>query len=214
MTRGTRIAIKTQVWILCLLPLGALLYWADMADLTANPISFITNWLGDWTLRILLVGLALTPLRILTGVAWPLVLRRLIGLFAFAYATLHFSVWLVLDHFFNWPEMGADILKRRYITVGMLALTLLIPLAVTSTNQMVKRLGGKAWRRLHRLVYVTAMLAVIHFLWLEKVGRHTAFYYAGILLVLLGVRAVDTVRRSLRKKGAVSPLAVPSRRRA
>ena len=211
MTRPSRIALKTSVWILCLLPLGALLYWASTGDLTANPISFITNWLGDWTLRFLLVGLALTPLRIMTGLAWPLLLRRLIGLFAFAYAGLHFLVWLILDHFFNWPEMAADILKRRYITVGMLALVLLIPLAATSTNRMVKRLGGKAWRRLHRLVFITATLAVVHFLWLEKVGRHTAFYYAGILLVLLGIRAGDAVRRSARKRQIVPPLTTDSR---
>jgi len=211
MTRPSRIALKTSVWILCLLPLGALLYWASTGDLTANPISFITNWLGDWTLRFLLVGLALTPLRIMTGLAWPLLLRRLIGLFAFAYAGLHFLVWLILDHFFSWPEMAADILKRRYITVGMLALVLLIPLAATSTNRMVKRLGGKAWRRLHRLVFITATLAVVHFLWLEKVGRHTAFYYAGILLVLLGIRAGDAVRRSARKRQIVPPLTTDSR---
>src|SRR5512142_2252332 len=131
MTRRRRILLKIAVWILCLLPVGALVLRALEGDLTANPISYLTNQLGDWTLRLLLVGLALTPLRILTGQAWPIVVRRLIGLFAFAYATLHFSVWLVVDHFFDWHEMATDLLKRRYITVGMLALTLLIPLAVT-----------------------------------------------------------------------------------
>src|SRR5262249_58383330 len=107
-------------------------WWAWNDDLTANPISFITNTLGDWTFRLLLAGLALTPLRIVTGMAWQMPLRRLLGLFAFGYAALHFGVWILLDHFFNWPQMAEDIVKRPYITVGMLALTSLIPLAATS----------------------------------------------------------------------------------
>ncbi len=200
MTRHRRILLKTAVWIVCLLPLGALALRALNGDLTANPISFLTNQLGDWTLRLLLAALALTPLRIITGQAWPVAFRRLLGLFAFSYAVLHLSVWLVVDHFFDWHEMATDILKRPYITVGMLALTLLIPLAITSTGGMVKRLGGLAWRRLHRLVYVTAIAAVLHFLWLAKVGRQTPFYYAAILIVLLGIRLVDWVRRRARKR--------------
>ena len=129
MSRRGRIALKAIAWVLCLLPLAVLLHLAVQGELGANPISFVTNWLGQWTFRLLLVSLALTPLRILFGLAWPLQLRRLVGLFAFCYACLHLSVWVVLDHYFDWGEMWADLLKRRYITAGMAALTLLVPLA-------------------------------------------------------------------------------------
>jgi sulfoxide reductase heme-binding subunit YedZ len=200
MSRRTRIVLKASVWLLCPLPLVVLAYRAVTGDLGANPISFVTNWLGQWTFRLLLAGLALTPIRILFGISWQISLRRLVGLFAFAYACLHFAVWIVVDHFFDWHQMGADLLKRRYITVGMLALTLLVPLAVTSTNAMVKRLGGMAWRRLHRLVYVVGVLASLHFLWLAKKGRTDQYLYATILTLLLGIRAWDAVRRALRRR--------------
>ena len=146
MTRRGRVALKVVAWAACLAPLGWLGYRAGTGDLTANPISFITNWLGDWTLRILLASLAMTPLRTLSGWSWPIALRRLLGLFAFTYASLHFCVWLVLDHFFAWRQMGADIVKRPYITVGMTALLLMIPLAATSTAGAIRRLGGARWR--------------------------------------------------------------------
>jgi sulfoxide reductase heme-binding subunit YedZ len=187
-------------WILCLLPLAVLAYRAAMGDLSANPISFVTNWLGQWTFRLLLAGLALTPLRVLLGISWQISLRRLLGLFAFFYASLHFSVWILLDHFFNWNQMLADLVKRRYISVGMLALALLVPLAVTSTSGMVKRLGGTNWRRLHRLVYVIGMLAALHFLWLAKKGRTDQYLYAAILVLLLGIRIWDALRRAVRKR--------------
>jgi len=164
-------------------------------DLGANPIDFVTDTLGRWTLRILLASLALTPLRIVTGQAWPISLRRLLGLFAFTYALMHFSVWIVLDFFFEWDLMLADVAKRPYITVGLSALLLLTPLALTSTSGMIKRLGAKTWRRLHRLVYVAAILGVLHYLWLAKVGVRTPWIYAAVLAVLLGIRLVDTLRR-------------------
>ena len=198
--RRTRIAVKTVVWVLCLLPLVVLAYRAAAGDLTANPISFLTNWLGQWTFRLLLATLALTPLRVLLRTSWQINLRRLLGLFTFFYACLHFSVWILVDHFFNWDQMVIDIVKRRYITVGMLALALLVPLAVTSTQGMVKRLGGVNWRRLHRLVYVIGMLAALHFLWLAKKGRTDQYLYAAILAMLLGIRVLDAVRRILRKR--------------
>lgn len=202
MKREWRIVLKTVAWVLCLLPLLVLLYRAFTGGLGANPISYVTNWLGQWTFRLLLVSLALTPLRIVTGLAWPVLLRRLLGLFTFFYASLHFSVWILLDHFFNWDQMLADLVKRRYITVGMLALSFLIPLAVTSTNGMVKRLGGTAWRRLHRVVYLVGVLAALHFLWLAKGFRPDAVLYAGIVAFLLGVRLFDAVRRRLRRRQA------------
>ncbi len=200
MTRRGRVALKAGVWAGCLSPLLALLYRYWTNDLTANPVSFMTNTLGDWTLRLLLTSLALTPLRIVFGIGWQMPLRRLLGLFAFFYASLHFAVWLVIDQFFDWRAMIADVLKRPYITVGVCALALLLPLAVTSTAGMVKRLGARAWTRLHRLVYVIATLGAVHFIWLAKVGRATPYYYAAILAALLGIRAVDTVRRLVRRR--------------
>ena len=196
MSRRGRLALKAGVWIVGLTPLALLLWWAWQGDLTANPISFVTNTLGDWTFRLLLASLALTPLRIVTGIGWQMPLRRLLGLFAFAYAALHFSVWIVLDHFFNWPQMAADVVKRPYVTVGMLALLGLIPLAVTSTTGMIKRLGSRNWKRLHRLVYAVAVCAALHFLWLAKVGRRDQYVYAAIVALLLGVRLWDAVRRA------------------
>jgi sulfoxide reductase heme-binding subunit YedZ len=216
MSRKSRVLAKVVVWALCLLPLSLLVSRAATGDLGANPIDFITDWLGDWALRLLLATLALTPIRILTGAPWPLVFRRLLGLFAFAYAALHFSVWILVDHFFNWEQMLADLVKRRYITVGMLALALLVPLAVTSTSGMIRRLGGAAWRRLHRLVYLTAILAVLHYLWLAKPGVQAPFYYAAVLVLLLGVRAADWARRAWRRRlrapKPVQPAASPAPR--
>jgi sulfoxide reductase heme-binding subunit YedZ len=194
------------VWLAGLVPLAYLVACAATGKLGANPIDFVTDTLGDWTLRILLASLAMTPLRILTGQAWPITLRRLLGLFAFAYALLHFSVWVVLDFFFDWELMLEDIVKRPYITVGMTALVLLVPLAVTSTSGMIRRLGGKAWRRLHRLAYVAAILGVLHYLWLAKVGVHTPWIYAAILAVLLAIRVIDAVRKRLGRVPARAPV--------
>jgi len=196
-SRPARIALKVVVWGLCLAPLGALGYWVAQDDLTANPISFVTNHLGDWTFRILLASLATTPLRILSGWGWPVLLRRLLGLFAFAYALLHFSVWILVDHFFNWGQMAEDIVKRPYVTVGMTALLLLVPLAATSTAGMVRRLGARNWKRLHRLVYAVGICAALHFLWLAKVGRRDQYVYAAILALLLAIRLADWARRSI-----------------
>ena len=136
------------MWLVGLAPLAAMVYWFWTDDLTANPIEFVTRNLGDWALRLLLASLAMTPLRLVFGLSWPLTLRRLLGLFAFAYVVLHFAVWIVLDHFFDWRTMGDDIVKRPWITVGVAALALLCPLAATSTTGMIKRMGGVAWRRL------------------------------------------------------------------
>ncbi len=203
MTRRGRTALKVLVWAACLAPLAWLGRRAWVGDLGANPISFITNTLGDWTFRILLASLAVTPLRLLSGWSWPITLRRLLGLFAFLYASLHFGVWLVLDHYFDWREMGADIAKRPYITVGMAALLLLIPLAATSTSAMIKRMGGVAWRRLHSLVYLVGILAALHYLWLAKKSVTGPYYYLAVLVILLGVRLVDWGRRRLAARARV-----------
>jgi sulfoxide reductase heme-binding subunit YedZ len=195
MSRRSRVLLKVAVWAICLTPLAVLLYRAAMHDLSANPISFVTNWLGDWTLRLVLASLAMTPLRILFGLSWPIALRRLLGLFAFTYAWLHFSVWLVLDHFFDWREMGTDIAKRPYVTVGMTALLLMMPLAATSTAAAIRKLGGRNWQRLHRLAYAIGVCGVLHFLWLAKKANPTPYYYAAILVLLLATRVWDWGRR-------------------
>jgi methionine sulfoxide reductase heme-binding subunit len=209
-SRRARLALKAAVWAACLAPLGALVWWSVTDDLTANPISFVTNHLGIWTFRLLLTALAMTPLRILTGWGWPPLVRRLLGLFAFSFACLHFSVWILIDHFFTWGQMAADLVKRPFITMGMIAFTLLVPLAVTSTAGMVKRLGARTWKRLHRLAYVAGILAALHFLWLAKVGRIEPYYYAAVLVLLLGVRGADALRRRARRRRPAAAAAAPS----
>jgi sulfoxide reductase heme-binding subunit YedZ len=199
-TRRARIALKAAVWGVALVPLAGLLhgFWTD--DLTVNPIEYVTRELGEAGLQLLLASLALTPLRIVFGIGWPVTLRRLLGLFAFFYVCLHFAVWIVLDHFFDWRTMADDILKRPWITVGVSALLLLAPLAATSTTGMIRRLGGVAWRRLHRLVYAAAVLGVLHYIWLAKKVLIDPWVYAAVLAVLLGIRGWDAGRRLLRRR--------------
>jgi methionine sulfoxide reductase heme-binding subunit len=212
LTRSVRIGLKGGVWVACLTPLVLLAYWSYAGGLGPNPIDDMTRWLGIWTLRLLLASLTMTPLRIVFGLSWPITLRRLLGLFAFFYASLHFSVWLVVDHFFDWPTMAEDVVKRPFMTAGMAALLMLVPLAATSTSGMIRRLGSTAWRRLHRLAYLAGVLGVLHFLWLAKVGRQTPYYYAGWLALVLGVRGADAVRRSVRRwrRGAAGPAVTPA----
>jgi sulfoxide reductase heme-binding subunit YedZ len=195
-----RVALKTAVWIVALVPLARLLhgFWTD--DLTVNPIEYVTRELGETGLQLLLASLALSPLRILFGIGWPITLRRLLGLFAFFYVVLHFTVWIVLDHFFDWRTMLDDVVKRPYITVGVAALLLLAPLAATSTTGMIRRLGGVAWRRLHRLVYVAAVLGVLHYIWLAKKVLVDPWVYAAVLALLLGIRGWDAARRRLGRR--------------
>jgi sulfoxide reductase heme-binding subunit YedZ len=212
-SRPARTALKGVVWAVCLLPLLMLLWKFRRDDLGANPISYVTNVLGDTTLRLLLATLALTPLRLLFRISWQMSLRRLLGLFVFFYAVLHFTTWVVVDQFFNWAGMLADVRKRPYITVGMLALTLLVPLAATSTTRMVKRLGGLNWQRLHRLVYAASVAAILHFIWLAKKGRNDPYVYAMILGALLGVRLWHWTARALRRRGAVVVLSPGAQKR-
>lgn len=196
MDRRTRLALKAVVWAGCLAPLAHLAYGGLIDDLTANPIDHVTDRLGKTALQILLASLALTPIRIVAGVSWPLLLRRLLGLFAFFYASLHFLVWALVDHFLNWSQMAGDIVERPYVTIGMAALLALLPLAATSTAGMIRRLGARRWRLLHRLAYVAGVLAVVHFLWLARPGVAEPYYYATVLALLLGVRGWDRARRA------------------
>ncbi|MBA2353662.1 MAG: sulfoxide reductase heme-binding subunit YedZ [Acidobacteria bacterium] len=193
---------KPIIWVLCLAPLAWLVYRAVFGGLSANPIDDITDTTGQWALRLLLVSLAVTPLRRLTGWKGVIQWRRLLGLFAFFYVAVHLSTYVVLDQFFDVAAIVADIAKRRYITVGLAGFLLLLPLAITSTTAWIRRLGGRRWQRLHRLVYVAAVCGVIHLLWIVKGDdlREPAVYGA-ILALLLGIR----VWYAYRKRASSSP---------
>jgi sulfoxide reductase heme-binding subunit YedZ len=182
--------LKTLVFLLSLLPL-AWYGWGMWQDaLGANPIEAVTRGLGTWALNFLLITLSVTPARKLTGWHALMRLRRMLGLFAFFYAVLHLMTYLWFDQFFAWTEIAQDILKRPFITVGMAAFVLLVPLAATSSNAAIRRLGGRRWQALHRSVYAIALLAVLHFSWMVKFDQSQPLLYAAILAVLLGVRAL------------------------
>ena len=165
------------------------LFWfAYSNQLGANPIEFITRSLGTWTLVFLLITLSITPLCKLSGWAWLIRLRRMIGLFAFFYALLHFITYIWLDQFFDLGDIYKDVIKRPFITLGFTAFVLLIPLAITSTNAMMKKLGGKRWQMLHRLIYLVAIFSVLHYWWLVKKDITQPLIYATVLTVLLAYR--------------------------
>ena len=197
--------IKPLVWVLCLAPL-AWLGWlvADAVlfqgrGLTANPVEFINRYLGDWALRGLLVALAVTPVRILTGWKQVVRLRRLLGLFAFFYVVLHVSSYVGLDQFFNWAAIWEDIIKRWYITVGMVGLLCLIPLCVTSTKGWIKRIGGRNWNRLHKAVYLAGAAACLHFFMMRKGLQYEPLVYAAVFAALMAMRLIEPLRRRLAK---------------
>ena len=176
---------KVVVFLLCLAPLGMLVLRAVQGNLTANPIEFITHTTGDWILRFLVITLAITPLRKILRLPQLIRFRRMLGLFAFFYACLHFSTWIGLDKFFDWAEMWKDVQKRRFITVGFTGFVLMIPLAITSTAGWIRRLGGKRWQLLHRAIYFSAIAGVIHYYWLVKSDVRKPLQYAAMVGVLL-----------------------------
>ena len=176
---------KPVVFLLCLLPLTALGWRALHGELTANPIEFITHATGDWTLRFLVFTLCVTPFRKILHLPELIRFRRMLGLFAFFYGCLHFTTYIWLDKFFDLAEMWKDIVKRKYITVGFTAFLLLIPLAVTSTVGWIRRLGGKRWQLLHRLIYFSAALGVIHYYWMVKSAVIRPLTYGAIVAALL-----------------------------
>ncbi len=182
-----RKVVKPTVFLICLIPLISLLWGAFQGSLGANPIEKVTHITGEWALRFLLLTLFVTPARKLLGWQFLLRLRRMLGLYVFFYACLHFLTYLVLDQFFDFDEIIKDILKRPYITVGFAAFVLLIPLAITSTNAMMKRLGRR-WKLLHQLIYIIGVLAILHFLWLVKADNLQPLIYAFILLLLFLAR--------------------------
>jgi sulfoxide reductase heme-binding subunit YedZ len=189
---------KPVVFLICLGPLAALGWQALHGELTANPIEFITHATGDWTLRFLIITLCVTPFRKILHLPELIRFRRMLGLFAFFYACLHFTTYISLDKFFDLSEMWKDIAKRKYITVGLTAFLLLIPLAITSTAGWIRRLGGKRWQQLHRLIYFSAALGVIHYYWLVKSAVIRPLTYGAIVAVLLLWRLFASLSKNKR----------------
>lgn len=182
--------VKIALFVACLVPLGRLFFLASQSGLGANPIEFVTRSTGSWTLILLMATLAVTPLRRFTGMAMLARLRRMLGLFTFFYACIHLTTFVWFEHWFGLSEIIADVLKRPFITVGMVTFGLLLPLALTSTNAMMRRLGRR-WAELHRLVYLAAVLGVLHFWW-HKAGKNDVLepaMYGGAFAVLLAIRA-------------------------
>ncbi len=202
---------KPVLFLACLVPVGRLLWLGLHSGLGANPIEFITHSTGDWTLIFLFITLAVTPLRKLTRLYWLISFRRMLGLFAFFYGCLHLMTWLVLDKFFDLHEMLHDIAKRKFITAGMTAFTLMIPLALTSTKWAIRKLG-KRCQPLHRLIYFSAAAGVIHYIWLVKADLKKPLEYAFVLGMLLMYRVAAWMvgRRAMPKKvtGVASQVAV------
>jgi sulfoxide reductase heme-binding subunit YedZ len=206
-TRFRRFVVKSILWLIALTPVCWLAYAAYTDNLGANPIQALTQETGAWTLRFVAATLAITPLRRVTGWNWLIKFRRMIGLFAFFYGTVHFLTWFWLDQYFDWNSIVKDIVKRPFITVGFTAFVLMIPLALTSTTGWIRRLGGKRWNRLHQLIYITAALGVIHYYWLVKADTQRPIRYGVIVCALLLARVIHTMRQ----RPAPARVAVPAR---
>ncbi len=179
---------KVAVFLLCLAPVDVLAWRALHGNLTANPIEFITHATGDWTLRFLIITLAVTPLRRILRLPQLIRFRRMLGLFAFFYGFLHFSIWIGVDKFFDWSDMMKDVAKRPFITVGFAGFVLMIPLAITSTAGWIRRLGGRRWQWLHRAIYLSAIAGVIHYYWQVKSDVRKPLQYAFLVGILLAWR--------------------------
>ena len=187
---------KVLVFLLCLAPLFRLAWRVWNQDVTANPTEFIQHFTGDWAIRLIVATLAVTPLRKLLGVPGLIRFRRMIGLFAFFYACLHVLTYLWLDKLFDFPAMLKDVGRRPFITAGFAAFVCLVPLAVTSTAGWIHRLGGKRWQRLHSLIYVTAIAAVVHYYWLVKSDIRQPMLYGTLVALLLAWRVVSRAIRN------------------
>src|ERR1700724_4378814 len=198
---------KVVVFALCLIPLGIIVWEGFAGGWGANPTQFLEHATGDWILRFLAITLAVTPLRKIKilGLTQLIRFRRMLGLFAFFYAFLHFSLYLGLDRVLDFGSVWADVVKRPYITVGFTGFVLTIPLALTSTAGMVRRMGYRRWQLLHRLIYVSAVAGVIHFYWLVKSDVHLPLIYAGIMAVLLGWRVFAWFSDRRRKPARGAP---------
>jgi sulfoxide reductase heme-binding subunit YedZ len=183
-----RRSLKVAVFLLALLPLGLLLWSAFRGQLSANPIDDITDATGTWTLRFVMITLAIRPARRIPALGWVGGFRRMAGLFAFFYGVLHLTTYVYLDQFFDLEAIAKDVVKRPFITAGVTAFLLMVPLAVTSTQGMIRRLGGARWKMLHRLIYATAVCGVLHYLWLVKADRQRPLTYGVLLAFLLAYR--------------------------
>jgi len=191
--------LKPLVFLLALVPAGWLAYRTYTNDLGVNPAETLQLETGEWALKFLLITLAITPLRRLTGWNRVIQYRRMLGLFAFFYASVHFLTYIVLDKYFAWGEMIADVAKRPFITAGFIAFVAMVPLAITSTKGWIRRLGRR-WQMLHRLIYVSGIAAAVHFVWKVKVPIGEPVYYAIVMALLLGFRLIWQLRsaKSLR----------------
>ena len=198
-TKKQILAIKAAFFLVALIPLIRLFVLGFQENLTANPIEFVERSLGTWAIIILLVTLSLTPLRQLTNITWPIQLRRMAGLFMFFYACLHFATYIWLDKTFDWAEITKDIIKHPWVLVGFSSLILTIPLAMTSNNFMIRRLKQN-WKKLHQLVYLIAILGLLHFWWLVKKDYREPLLYTVILVVLLSIRLYFIYKRYASKK--------------
>ena len=208
MAAAARSYAGAAVVVACALPLAKLAWDAARGGLGANPIEAILNRFGFWTLVFLLLSLVPTPVRILTGWGGAIRYRRTIGLFAFAYACLHFATYAGVDQFFDWNAIAEDVLKRKFIAVGFAAFLLLVPLALTSSDAAVRRLGFVRWKRRHRLVYVAAVLGIVHFVWRVKADLRDPLLFAGALGILLAIRLVPALRPRARA-GTPAPASGP-----
>jgi sulfoxide reductase heme-binding subunit YedZ len=197
---------KPLVFLACLAPLAYLLYRASTAQLSANPIDDITDITGRWTLRFIMIALAVTPVRRITGWNFVTRFRRMIGLFAFFYGILHFTTYIWLDQGLAWEGVLVDLPKRPFITAGFTALVLMLPLALTSTKRWIIRLGGRRWQWLHRLIYVSAIAAVAHYIWLVKLDRTYPYRYGMLLAVLLGIRVWFALKPRLAARRLETPV--------
>src|ERR1039457_6877835 len=205
--------LKPVIFLACLAPLAKLVWRALHAQLGANPIEAITHGTGDWTLTFLLITLSVTPVRKLTRQYWLIGLRRMFGMFAFFYGTLHLTTYVWLDKFFDVREMLADIAKRRFITAGMTAFALMIPLALTSTKWSIRKMGGRRWQVLHRLIYFSAAAGVIHYIWLVKADLKKPLEYASVLGVLILCRRMAWTGSCARVVAKLNPSEVSLRLR-
>ncbi len=212
-TAWARRVVKPAVFLACLVPFSQLVYGVFWGDLGANPVEMITNTTGIWTLRLLVITIAITPARWISKLNVVIQFRRMIGLFAFFYGTLHFMTYFVLDQSLVFSGLWEDVMKRPYITMGFSAFVLMIPLALTSTQGWIRRLGGKRWNLLHRLVYASAILGCIHYWWKVKVDTTFPMYYAIGVGSLLGFRVWRAISKrqttrasqSVRRGGALAP---------
>ncbi len=195
--------IRPALWLLVIVPAMVLVAQLLLDQLGAEPIEALSHASGEWTLRLLATSLAVTPFIRLTGWGWLIAQRRFLGLATFCWALGHLSVYIVLDQFFDWPAIVKDVLEHLYITVGMLAFVLMIPLALTSSQWSIKRLGGKRWNQLHRLVYLSAIAGCVHYLWAVKKDLEEPMLYAAVFVVLFALRVF------LRKPGPRPPRPVP-----